>query len=1012
MTDCIHSTPADLSPEPRQRWRIFTSIRSRILLPLAVTLTLLAAAIIGMTVASTRSRIDQESAEEFGRLQEALCGALAEEAEMLDAALEAVSQNQAIEQAYLDGDHDRLQSLMTPLFTFLRENQYITDLDVVDPSGVTVLSVRRPEAPAEREMFVLRGAQQSGQMAWGTTVNRLGSYTLRVARPWYGSNGDLIGYMELGQDIDHVTRRLSEHMGIGLLITVRKDLVDRDQWEATMASLGRDADWELHPSLVLVDQIMPELPVRVIDQLGDGSGNNVNGSDVQVHIGDEDHHVAFQPLVDAAGNTVGELVATRSIAAESKQLLAATWRISVVCVMVGGGIIGFFYVVLGKIQRRLRDQSKKLVRSEQFLQTVIDTVPDSLRVLDMDRRIVLANQATRDMTPGIDPIGMACYELSHHRNEPCQSGSDTCPFRSAAELLDVLTMVHTHLNDQGEERFVEISAAPILDESGQPVQIVESSRDVTARVRSEEDLAAAIERANLMTAEAEIANAAKSDFLANMSHEIRTPMTAILGFAEQLKHPDLSSTDRDEFVEIIERNGRNLLELINDILDLSKIEAGKFSMEILPTDVTNVIADVASTMRVRAAAKGLDLRVEYMTELPETIQTDPARIRQSLVNLVGNSIKFTEQGEVCIGVTFLSRWVDDQPAVELRVADTGVGMDRATMDRLFAPFVQADASTSRKFGGTGLGLTITRNIIEMLGGEISVDSHIDEGSVFTITIPTGSLDGVAMIAEPQEIECTPASVSTDFKGEKPLAGYCILLAEDGYDNQVLLGAVLRKAGATVDIAENGLEAVNRVADSPDVYDAILMDMQMPKMDGYQATRVLRQKGHDCPIIALTAHAMAGDREKCIDAGCTDYCTKPIDKIKLVRAITRHATRRPPQHRAAEHIDAIASEYADDPDMADIISAFVARLPETIATMRTLLANDDRPELQRQAHQLKGAGGGYGYPAVTEAAKALEAAVKADDMAAAGPALDALDAICQAAVQGQTTDSLVTKEMGA
>ncbi len=1008
MSDNPNTLDSGSVVDSRQRWHIFTSIRSRILVLLAATIAVSTLAVIVMTIAGTHTRIAEESGEQFTRLPAALRGALAEEADMLDATLEAASQNQAIQQAFLAGDLNELQALTGPLFEFLRENQYVTDFDVIDADGKSVLSVHLSGQVKEgRDASALHEAQASGRMAWGTGLGSLGNYTLQVVHPWYDETGNLIGYLKLGQDIDHVARRLSEHTGIGMLIAIRKDMVSREQWQETMGSLGREANWDLHPSFVIMDQIMPELPTPVLANMGSA------GADIRVRVQDEDHHVTYQPLVDGSGTLVGELVATRSIAAESRNLIVAAWQISVACLLVGGSILVLFYVVLGKIQQRLKAQSRQLVQSGKFLQTVIDTSPDSLRVLDMDRRIVLANQATRNMTPGIDPVGMACYELSRHRDEPCQSGrGEACPFRNAVESLDGVTMVHSHLDDNDVERFVEISAAPLLDENGQPAQIVESCRDVTARVRSEADLAEAIERANLMTAEAEIANAAKSDFLANMSHEIRTPMTAILGFAEQLKTPGLSEADRDDYVGIIERNGRNLLDLINDILDLSKIEAGKFTMELLATDVTQVIADVASTMRVRAAGKGLDLRVEYMTELPETIQTDPARIRQSLVNLVGNAIKFTEEGEVCIGVTFLPRWVNDEPAVRLQVADTGLGMDRATMDRLFAPFVQADASTSRKFGGTGLGLTITKNVVEMLGGEVAVDSHVGEGSVFSLTIPTGSLEGVAMIDEPREVDCGHSPEPFEFKGEKPLAGYCILLAEDGYDNQMLLGAILRKAGATVDIAEDGVEAVSRIADRPDVFDAVLMDMQMPRMDGYQATRVLRQKGHDCPVIALTAHAMAGDREKCIDAGCTDYCTKPVDKIKLVRAITKHATRRPPTEALAQQ-GAITSDYADDPDLADIIGAFVGRLGEMIASMRALLAADDRRELQRQAHQLKGAGGGYGYPAVTDAAKALESVVKADDMATAGAALDTLDQVCQAVIAGHAKEAtLAGKEMGS
>jgi PAS domain S-box-containing protein len=995
MSDMLSNVTSDQNAARGSVMRV----RLLVLIPLTLLIVALTAAIALVVVAHTRARVREESDEAIARVSTAFDIALQEDANMLSATLEAISRDGELQAAFQSRDRQELLALAEPLYRELNGEYHISHFYFLTPDRTCFLRVHQPEQWGDAiDRFTALQAEETQQTGKGVELGPLGTFTLRVVLPWY-DDGELIGYLELGEEIDHTIAHMQQYLGMDLAMAVKKDALDQVLFES--AGDAFDTPWPY----VIMAQTAPDLPVEVMENLGkllpaDGQ----YGRGLLLPIGGEKHHVSYHEFRDAAGRAVAELIVMRSVAAESGHLVCTSWWTSVACGLVGLGMVVFFWFFLGRIETRLVNQAEGIVASEEFLQTVIDTIPDSLRVLDMDRRIILANEATRRMVGWQEPVGMTCREISHHRNAPCAGNqSGECPFQTASESLQPTTLIHSYLTEKEEERFAEISAAPVLDFEGRVVQIVETCRDVTARVRSEAELADAIERANLMTAEAELANAAKSDFLANMSHEIRTPMTAILGFAEQLKNPDITEAQREGYVNIIERNGRNLLELINDILDLSKIEAGKLTLEILPTDLTQVIADVASTMRVRAVDKGLDLRVEYTTPLPAKVHTDPTRVRQSLVNLVGNAIKFTEQGEVCIAVTFLPRWIDDAPVIRIQVADTGVGMDRATMNRLFAPFVQADASTSRRFGGTGLGLTITKSIIEMLGGEVTVDSHVDEGSVFTLMIPTGCLDGVEMIGEPSEAEAGASHRGPVPGGEHPLAGYRILLAEDGYDNQVLLGAILRKAGARVDIVEDGVEAVSRLDERSAAYDVIVMDMQMPRMDGYQTSRVLRQKGLGLPIIALTAHAMAGDRGKCINAGCTDYCTKPVDKSKLIQAITRHAA---PGLSVEAFVPpmAITSDYVDDPDLADIIGGFVGRLSETISAMRALLEKDDRRELQRQAHQLKGAGGGYGYPAITDAAKALEDAVKADDMAQATSALDALDAVCQAVIAGHDESS--------
>ncbi|QDV50025.1 PAS domain-containing hybrid sensor histidine kinase/response regulator [Gimesia fumaroli] len=452
---------------------------------------------------------------------------------------------------------------------------------------------------------------------------------------------------------------------------------------------------------------------------------------------------------------------------------------------------------------------------------------------------------------------------------------------------EYITAQLKRIDKHGHSVWIQASYNPILDLNGKPFKIVKYSVDVTQRVLIDQALEVAKQDLIHAKEAAELANQSKSEFLANMSHEIRTPMTAILGFTDVLLGSVVKPEDIDS-VKTIKRNGESLIGLINDILDLSKIEAGKLDVEHINCSASQVVADVASLMRVRSTSKGLDLKVRFDGPIPETICSDPTRLRQVLINLVGNAIKFTETGAIEIVVRLLNG-AEDEPQLQFDVIDSGIGIPKEKIEKLFSSFTQADGSTTRQFGGTGLGLTISKRLVELLGGTVSVSSQVGEGSTFSVTTATGPLDGIKMV------QCSAESVlkegdtqeSAVVHSVSSLHGCRILFAEDGPDNQRLISFVLKKAGAEVTVVDNGqiaVDAARNALEDGHPFDVILMDMQMPVLDGYAATRRLRNMGYSRPIIALTAHAMSTDQQKCLDAGCDDYATKPINRKKLIRKI--------------------------------------------------------------------------------------------------------------------------------
>jgi signal transduction histidine kinase len=369
------------------------------------------------------------------------------------------------------------------------------------------------------------------------------------------------------------------------------------------------------------------------------------------------------------------------------------------------------------------------------------------------------------------------------------------------------------------------------------------------------------------------ANQTKNLFLANMSHEIRTPLNAILGFTDLLRDGDLSQDDKIHYLDIIKRTGNNLATIINDILDLSKVEAEQLEIETEVFSLPQMMTDLQLLAGMRCRERGIDFRIESIGEVSEYIQTDPVRLRQILLNIVGNALKFTDHGSVVLTYEVRGHYLF------FTVKDTGKGIPKSQMNNLFKPFSQGDSSVRKKFGGTGLGLILSKKLAQLLGGDVGLlESSLGKGSIFYIKVLYQPVFEPAARAPEIGIEPSDDKMLESFCGKK------VLVVEDTKDNQILINLYLSKLGMNVDFANNGEEGIKKTLEEN--YDIVLMDMQMPVKDGYEATRELRANGFRTPIVALTGYAMKGDREKCLRAGCNDYISKPVSKVQLIQTVSQ------------------------------------------------------------------------------------------------------------------------------
>jgi len=902
------------------------------------------------------------------------------------------------------------------VFAQLNDHDSVTHFYFQDSTRTNLVRIHnRPKSGDLINRFTTLEAERTGRTSWGIELGPLGTFTLRVVRPLFEGE-TLVGYLELGKEIEDILSDIAEVNGVEMAAVIQKSALTRSKWESGMAMLGREGDWDRYPGKVLIYSSLDPLPSEYAGWVSEEECEyGVSGT--EVNVSGAAWRVLVSPLMDSSGTAVGDLIAMLDVTAEKEAFRRELFWVSGLTTLLLFGLVGFLYILLKRTDERILRQAEdvlglnqRLARNETKFRTLYESSNDAFFLLG-DLGFLDCNPATLplfgcqtkeefcsrhpvDFSPEFQPDGTPSSILAERRIKTAiETGSNR--FEWLHQRLDETTFYADVLLNCMELDGKPVVQAVVRDISPRKARELE-------RQRLTKQLEAQTAVAKELAAEAQEATIAKSSFLANMSHEIRTPMNAVIGMCDLLMETQMTAEQQD-FASTIHLSGNALLVLINDILDFSKIEAGELVLEQCDFDLTRCLEGTMDFISSKAAEKGLELLVEFGGSVPAVVCGDEARLRQILLNLLSNAVKFTQAGEICVST-------DSEPIAEgqkltVSVRDTGIGVAPENLEKIFGQFSQADESTTRQFGGTGLGLTISRRLSELMGGEMWVESTLGEGTTFYFTVqvrsakrskivlathkpfepqnkkvlvvddnktnvrildaqlkrwglepvpfmkpeealasvqngdiyclmitdmqmpdmdgsmlvheirkirpayelpvimltsigqekPNVSLDIAAVLSKPtkstqlhQHIDNVLHGTSTarDARGLEPvdIAEACaskILLVEDNPTNQKVAMLMLKKLGYTADLASDGLEALEKTEAT--AYDIVLMDIQMPNMDGLTATKEIKKRleGKPAPkIIGMTAHAADEERERGLAAGMDEYLTKPIQLLKL------------------------------------------------------------------------------------------------------------------------------------
>jgi len=1105
----------------------YDKIRLRIVVAICVGVML--TTIIGIVISrSVVQHFDKDNLARLMDMSQAMYQqSLVDDTETLSGVITLLRKDRSLQDLFVTGDREGLLEQSQDVFTELRESHRITHFYYHTTNGQNFLRVHAASRHGDQiDRATMRAAMASGKLASGIELGPLGTFTLRVVVPWL-RNGELIGYLELGEEVDHITRKIAVLMRVDLVLVLHKEKTTEQGWTQGQQLMGRSANWNLLQKHALLNTSFSEIPQTVITYL-------------QTIIDPEDARTtdvlqvtpsvlaSSRTLKDIGGNDVGNFIILVNNSDSNRDLREASIQYVTYSLLLLTLLMVGYWAYLGRIEKSIHLGKEKLSNTlaeqrndretlENILSSMAEgfllTMPSGKRITQVntkmkkmlalpekeilgrlvsdfitDETLSVAREMIEMLNQGQQARGELMLVNSQQERIPClvsasplldaegevigsfSSWSDISDYKNTLDRLleteenfnivfyhapDAFSMLKDEIIIDCNEAFIKMFGAASKDQlmnvrpaslspekqadgqlsqdkatamsvlaiaqgfhrfewlyrklSGEifPVEVSLTAlqnngeieihcrcKDLSEQKKYEQNLKQAV-------ADAQVASRSKDEFLANMSHEIRTPMNGIIGLT-RLTLDTILTKKQHQMLENVLYSAENLLGLLNDILDFSKIEAGQLSLECHNFSLEAMLDHLISTLSFQAQEKQLFLKnISDHTSLPQFIKTDELRLRQIIINLAGNGIKFTQTGGVTIKAE-VDEQNEDDFVIHFSIQDSGIGIPLEKQDAVFNTFTQADTSTARKFGGTGLGLSITRQLVELMDGRIWIESGNTQGTTFHFTVRV----------ERGNAEQYQRNQSANLF---PLNALKVLLVEDNTFNQDIAVAVFEKQGHQVKVADNGMEALELLL--KENFDVVFMDVQMPVLDGLITTAIIRDceakrltgydeiaaiegklikklAGNRIPIIAMTANAMSGDRQKCLDAGMDEYLTKPFipenihDVLHLLfqnaKIVKKEDQEQTTDANMLEDqcIDSLSKQvvnhmktvYGMDTSKAEkMLQGAVATLKTTIDIMAGAIEEQKYPVLQKTAHSTKGVLLNMGLKQLGEQAASIEQA---------------------------------------